>query len=200
MGKLKKNIILLGSGGHCISVIDIIENSTDFNILGILDPNSREDNVLGYKILGGDNLIPELINKNTFFLIPVGQIKSWSVRKKIAKILTDNNARLATVISSLAYVSKHANIEEGTVIMKHAVINANSKIGKNCIINTKSNIEHGVSIGDFCHISTCAVVNGDSTVGQESFIGSNSTISNNITIPQNSVISAGKFIKSWIKL
>ena len=51
--------------------------------------------------------------------------------------------------------------------MNHAVVNAKSKIGKNCIINTKSNIEHGVSIGDFCHISTCAVVNGDSIVGMD---------------------------------
>ncbi len=66
--------------------------------------------------------------------------------------------------------------------MNHAVVNAKSKIGKNCIINTKSNIEHGVSIGDFCHISTCAVVNGDSVVGKGSFIGSNATISNNIQL------------------
>jgi UDP-3-O-[3-hydroxymyristoyl] glucosamine N-acyltransferase len=92
-------------------------------------------------------------------------------------------------------VSKHANIEEGTVIMNYAVVNAKSKIGKNCIINTKSNIEHGVSIGEFCHISTCAVVNGDSTIKRGTFVGSNATISNGITINENSIISAGEFIK-----
>ena len=58
-----------------------------------------------------------------------------------------------------------------------------------------SNIEHGVSIGDFCHISTCAVINGDSEVGRGSFIGSNATISNGISIKENSIISAGEFIK-----
>ena len=79
--------------------------------------------------------------------------------------------------------------------MNHAVINAQARIGKNCIINTKSNIEHGVIIDDFCHISTCAVVNGDSTIGKDSFIGSNSTISNNIKIKHNSIIGAGKFIR-----
>ena len=86
MVELKKNIVLVGGGGHCISVIDIIENGNEFNILGILDPNSKENNLLDYKILGGDNLIPELVNENTYFLITVGQIKSYSTRKKIAKI------------------------------------------------------------------------------------------------------------------
>ena len=195
MVELKKNIVLVGGGGHCISVIDIIENGNEFNILGILDSNSKENNLLGYKILGGDNLIPELVNENTYFLITVGQIKSSSTRKNIAKTLAKNNAKLGTVISSLSYVSKHAHIEEGSVIMNHAVVNAKAKIGKNCIINTKSNIEHGVSVGEFCHISTCAVVNGDSVVEKGSFIGSNATISNGILIKENSIISAGKFIK-----
>ena len=195
MVELKKNIVLVGGGGHCISVIDIIENGNEFNILGILDSNSKENNLLGYKILGGDNLIPELVNKNTYFLITVGQIKNYSIRKNIAKTLTENNAKLATVISCLAYVSRHAFIEQGTVIMNHAVVNAKSKIGKNCIINTMSNIEHNVLIEDFCHISTCAVINGDSIIGSGTFIGSNATISNGISIKENSIISAGKFIK-----
>ena len=195
MVELKKNIVLIGGGGHCISVIDIIENGTDFNILGVLDSNVRENNILGYKILGDDNLIPDLVNENTYFLITVGQIKNYTKRENIAKKLTESNAKLATVISPLAYVSKHAHIEQGTVIMNYAVVNAKSKIGKNCIINTMSNIEHGVSIGDFCHISTCAVINGDSEVGRGSFIGSNATISNGISVKENSIISAGKFIK-----
>ena len=195
MSKIKPNLVLIGGGGHCVSVIDMIENGNEYKILGILDSNIKENNILGYKILGGDNLIPELVNENTYFLITVGQIKSYSTRKKIAKILIENKAKLATVISSLAYVSKHASIEEGSVIMNHAVVNAKAKIGKNCIINTMSNIEHGASIGEFCHISTCAVVNGESVIGNGTFIGSNATISNNIVIKDNSVISAGKFVK-----
>ena len=195
MSEIKPNIILIGGGGHCVSVIDVIENDNKFNILGILDSNIKEDNVLGYQILGGDNLIPELVNENTYFLITVGQIKSYSTRKKIAKILIENKAKLATIISTLAYVAKHVNVGEGSIIMNGAVVNAKSTIGKNCIINTKSNVEHGVSIGDFCHLSTCAVINGDSVIENGTFIGSNATISNNVSIKENSIISAGKFIK-----
>ena len=195
MNNSKKNLILIGGGGHCVSVIDVIEQQGLFNIKGILDSNSKNKNILGYPILGGDDLISKLVNKNTFFLITVGQIKSSKIREKIAKNLKRNNAKLATVVSSHSYVSKHSFIGEGTIIMNGAIVNANAKVGTNCILNTKSNIEHDVSVGDFCHISTCAVVNGDSVIGKGTFIGSNATVSNGITIEENSVISAGKFVK-----
>lgn len=195
MVNTKKNIILIGGGGHCISIIDIIENGNEFNILGILDSNNFGKNILGYKILGDDSLINNLVNDNTYFLITVGQIKTCSPRERIYKILKENNAKIATVISPLAYVSRHAKIGEGSVVMNHATVNAQSTIGRNCIINTMSNIEHGVLIGDFCHISTCSVINGDSQIGQRTFVGSNATISHGISIKEDSVISAGKFVK-----
>ena len=195
MNNSKQNIILIGAGGHCVSVIDVIEQEKKYNILGILDSKTNEDSLLGYPILGGDDLIPNLVNENTFFLITVGQIKSHTIRQNIADKLKINNAKLAKVVSPLSYVSKHASVQEGTIIMNGATVNAKAEIGKHCIINTKSNIEHGVMISDFCHISTCAVVNGDSVIGKGTFIGSNATVSNGIRIKKNSIISAGKFIK-----
>ena len=195
MNNSKPNIILIGAGGHCISVIDVIEQERKYNILGILDSYNKKDNVLGYPILGGDELIPSLVNDNTFFLISVGQIKSYSIRRNIADNLKINKAKLAIVVSPLAYVSKHASVQAGSIIMNGTIVNAKSKIGKHCIINTKSNIEHSVVIGDFCHISTCAVINGDTIIGRGTFIGSNATVSNGIEIKENSIIDAGKFIK-----
>ena len=190
----KPNIILIGGGGHCLSVIDVVEQEDKYNIKGILDDTKKGD-VLGYPILGNRDLVRELSTEGMFFLITIGQIKSSSTREDIALLLDSCKANLATVISPLAYISKHATIGEGSVIMHNAIINAKAKVGKHCIINTKANIEHNVQIGDFCHISTCATINGDTIVGKRTFIGSNATISNNITIVEKSIISAGNFIK-----
>ena len=190
----KPNIILIGGGGHCLSVIDVVEQEDKYHIKGMLDDTKKGD-VLGYPILGNRDLVKELSTEGVFFLITIGQIKSSSTREDIALLLDSCKANLATVISPLAYISKHATIGEGSVIMHNAIINTKAKVGKHCIINTKANIEHNVQIGDFCHISTCATINGDTIVGKRTFIGSNATISNNITIVEKSIISAGNFIK-----
>lgn len=191
----KPSLILLGGGGHCLSVIDVIERENKYFIKGILDSSIKDNNILGYPILGGDDKIASLINENVFFLITVGQIKKNTIRKKIALNLKKSKAQLAKVISPLAYVSPHAKIKKGTVIMHQAFVNAGAEIAEHCIVNTKANIEHGVKVEDFCHISTGAIVNGDSIVKSGTFIGSNATISNGITIEENSIISAGKFVR-----
>ena len=192
---MKPEIILVGGGGHCMAVIDVIEQENKYAIKGILDDRLLNKKILGYPILGGDDKIQSLIEKNVFFLVTVGQIKNFKIRSLIVKKLELNNANIARVISPLAYVSPHAKLDRGTIVMHYAVVNANAEIGQHCIINTKANIEHGVESGDFCHISTGAIVNGDSIVNRGSFIGSNATISNGIVIEENSVIGAGKFIK-----
>src|SRR5690606_32925171 len=83
--------------------------------------------------------------------------------------------KLPVITSPLAYVSRHAQIGEGTLIMHHALVNANANIGKNCIINSKALIEHDAQVGDHCHISTASVINGGVVVENNTFVGSNST-------------------------
>ena len=192
----KPNIILIGGGGHCISVIDVIEQQGIYNIKGVIDikENIGKD-VLGYRIIGSDNDLEDLFISCPNAIVSVGQIKSSSLRIHLFQKLKTIGYHLPVVISPLAYVSKHIIIEEGTIIMHHALVNAGAKIGRNCIINTKANIEHNAQVEDFCHISTGAIVNGDCIIGKETFIGSNATISNGVTIPPNSIISAGEFVK-----
>ena len=192
----KPNIILVGGGGHCISVIDVIEQQGKYNIKGIIDikENIGKD-VLGYKIIGSDNDLQDLFLSCPNAIVSVGQIKSSALRIHLFQKLKTIGYHLPIVISPLAYVSKYALIGEGSIIMHQASVNAGAKIGKNCIINTKANIEHNAHVEDFCHISTGTIVNGDCIIGKETFIGSNATISNGVTISPNSIISAGEFVK-----
>jgi len=58
-------------------------------------------------------------------------------------------------------------------------------------------IEHDVVIGDFCHISTGALVNGAVTIGGASFVGSGSVLREGLSLPPHTVISAGKRVMGW---
>lgn len=190
---MKNDLILLGGGGHCRSVIDVVE-SAGFNIMGILDrPEMVGQRVLNYSIIGTDDDISLYVDK-AMFLITVGQIKSNATRIRLANLVNESGGRFATVIANDAYVSKYAEIGEGTVVMHKAVVNANAKIGKHCIINTMTDIEHDASIGDFCHISTASVVNGEVEVGNNVFIGSGTVVHNGKRITDDIVVSAGSVV------
>ena len=192
-----KNLILIGGGGHCKSVIDVAE-SAGWTILGILDVvENVGKKVLGYTVIGADEQIPEFVHK-AYFLVTVGQIKDAGLRIKLHEKIWSAGGELATVIASDAHVSKHSEIGKGTVVMHQAGINAGTKIGKGCIINTMANIEHDAEIGDYCHISTGAMVNGDCWVGHETFVGSGAIVSNGVSIAKRCIISAGAVVRKSI--
>ena len=190
-----KPLVLVGGGGHCISVIDVAE-SAGYEILGILDrPEEVGKKVLGYEVLGTDDEMVKYIDKADF-IVTVGQIKSPALRIKLHGMIENVGGHLATIIAPTAHVSKHASIGEGTIIMHQAFVNAEAKIGKGCIINTASTIEHEVIVGDYCHISTGATVNGGAKVGERTFIGSQSVINQLVAIGSGTVVGAGSAVVS----
>lgn len=195
----QKNLILVGGGGHCKSVIEAAE-SVGYCILGVLDTlENVGKQVLDYKVIGTDDDIPQFVSKAEF-IITVGFIKNPAIRIKIYNRINEAGGKLATIVASTARVSKHATVGEGTVIMHQAFVNAGAQIGVNCIINTFSNIEHDACVGDQCHISTGAMVNGDCKVGKRVFIGSQSVLANGIEIGDDIVVGAGSLVRKTIRI
>ena len=191
-----KEIILIGGGGHCKSVIDVIEQESQFVIVGIVDkPKLIGTDVLGYPVIGSDSDLESLAKIYTYALVTVGQIRSPEARIKLFDLAKKAGFSLPRIISSRAYVSNHAFIGDGTVVMHDAFINAGTSIGDNCIINSKALIEHDCKVSNHCHISTNAVINGGVTIEEECFIGSGTTTNNSITIKKNSFIKAGSIVK-----
>ena len=191
-----KEIILIGGGGHCKSVIDVIEQEGKFQIIGIVDkPELLGVKVLGYPVIGNDSDLVDLSKKYRYALVTVGQIKSSSLRVRLFKLAVKVGLTMPNIISPRAYVSKHAMIGQGTVIMHDALVNANAKIGENCIINSKALIEHDAIIEDFCHIATNAVINGAAIVRQGSFLGSGVITKQGVKVEKNSFIKAGSLVK-----
>jgi len=192
---MREKIILFGGGGHCRSCIDVIERADCYEIAGIIDIKEKlGTSVLGYPIMGSESELPELVKEHKNFLITIGQIKSPIVRiEKFEKVL-QLGGKFPFVVSPGAYVSRHAEIGEGTIVMHGVIINANARVGCNCIINTGAVIEHDAIVEDHCHISTKATINGGTIVRRGSFLGSNAVTKEYIVIKEYSFIKANSLV------
>ena len=188
-------IILIGGGGHCKSVIDVIEKEGKFQIIGIVDKLALiGTKVLDYSVIGCDSDLENLAKKYKYALITVGQIKSPALRIKLFNLVFKLGFSIPFVISPRAYVSKHAIVGKGTIVMHDALINANAEIGENCIINSKALIEHDAIIENHCHISTGSIINGGAVIRSNTFFGSNSMAKENVVVERKSVIRGGSII------
>ena len=72
---MKKDIILIGGGGHCKSCIDVIEMEGNYRIVGILDlPNQLGRKQLNYEVIGSDEDLPKYFNQVDPLSSRVGEV------------------------------------------------------------------------------------------------------------------------------
>ena len=179
---MKREIIIIGAGGHGRVIADIVKSAGD-TVLGFLDDGIADSNIYG-RILG---TVSDCVKfKDKLFIIAIGNNE---VRKNISIKYPDLN--YYTAIHPSAIISDFAIIGRGTCVMPGAVIAAGAKVGAHCIVNTNAVIEHDCVLEDFVHVSPAAALCGTVSVGEGTHIGAGAVVINNIRIAPHSVIGAG---------
>lgn len=185
-----RDLVIVGHGGHCKVIADIVAREQQYRIVAYIDDSFEEaymkDHKLYVPFIGVSPVrrsFPE-----AKWMIAVG---SNEARKRIFKRLDLPLESYATIIDPRAVISPSAKIGAGTVIMPNAVINANVVIGEHVIVNTAAVIEHDSLVGNYVHISPQAVLTGGVTIMNGVHIGANAVIIPKKVIGQWSVIGAG---------
>ena len=193
---MPNSIILVGGGGHCKVVIDILKENNNYNEILISDlKENLGTEILGIRIEYTDDQLEELYKKgfrNAF--VSMGKVKIDDHRKKLFDKIKNIGFNIPIIISNSANVSKYSEIGEGTLVGRNTTIKACSKIGKNCIINSGSIIGHDCVIEDNVHIASGAILLGGTYIGNNSFVGAGSIIIQNINISEDTLIGAGAVV------
>ena len=130
-----KPIILIGGGGHCISVIEAAE-SCGREIAGILDlAELVGGEVACYRIVGTDSDITRYAD-TCEFIVTLGSIKSAEKRKQLFYAILKAGATPATLIASTAYVSKRDRRKTRLCGVASCHGERRCRSSSNCIINT----------------------------------------------------------------
>lgn len=189
-----KKIVLIGAGGHCKVIIDIIRSRNEYEIVGITDKNNV-GTVFNVPIIGNDDVLNELYDKGVkYAFICVGAFNNIKIRNVIYTRLKQIGYKLPVLLHKKAIVSQYASIEEGTCVMAGAIINPDAHISENCIINTGTIIEHECNINKNCNISPNCSIAGNVVVKNNTFIGIGSTVIEGINIGENVIIGAGTVV------
>ena len=192
---MSKELILLGGGGHCASVVDVIKQEGTYQVKGILDVAEKVgQSVLNYPIIGTEDDLPDLLKDTPYYLVTVGQVGNAEIRVRLYRLLKEQGAQLPVVVSPTAYVSTHAQLGEGTVVMHQACVNAGADIGVNNIINSQALVEHDVRTGAHCHLSTASVLNGNCQLGNEVLVGSRAALRQGVSIGNRVLIGMGSIV------
>ena len=193
---MSNSIVLVGGGGHCKVVLDVIKENNYYDEICISDLKENiGKEILDIRIEYTDDQLENLFKRGiSFAFVSMGKVNINDQRMKLYKKIKNIGFNIPPIISTSSIVSIYTEINEGTFIGKNAVINPEVKIGKNCIINTGAIVEHDCIIGDNVHIGPGAVLSGGVTVGENSFIGTGAMITQYLKIASNTLIGAGAVV------
>ena len=191
------NIVIFGSGGHAKVVIEIIQNSGEHRILGVIvETDSGEKEVNSVPVIGSDSDLPSLSKEMGFNHGIIGVYDNFvrcAIKDRIIGLLPDFG--FVTAIDPRASISRSARIGGGTAVMGGVTINAGCVSGQQCVVNTNSSVDHDCVMSNFSSIGPGVTLGGNVKIGKLSYVGIGSVISHNVVVGDNTVIGGSSFVK-----
>jgi UDP-perosamine 4-acetyltransferase len=192
---MKKDIIVIGGGGHAKVLIDTLQ-MTNMNIIGILDANPAVtgQEVLGVPVLGKDDYINHYAPDKVVLVNGLGSIDIPLVRKTIFYQFKAKGFEFYSVIHPTACISRDVKWGEGCQIMAGSIIQAGSILGNNVIINSGVTVDHDCRIEDHTHLAPGTVLSGNVHIEEECHVGSRAVILQGLHIAKRSLVGAGAVV------
>ena len=192
-----EKLIGFGAGGHARVIIELIRYQADYELVGLLTPDSNLLGrfILGVPVLGNDDLLPALYEQGIRnFFVGVGGTGDNTLRKHLFELARQHGMDPVTLIHPQAIVSPSVEIDSGTVILAGAILNAGASVGFNGIVNTGAIVEHDCVIGDHVHIATGARLAGMVRIGDGAHIGIGASVKQGINIGERAIVGAGAVV------
>lgn len=192
-------IILIGGGGNCKKIIDMII-SQGKKIKGILDDKYNDINIEFYrktKIIGKISELPKYKDYN--IIVTIGSI---NFRKEFFNKYIDY--KFPNLVHTQACISDTTKLGKGIVVHYGVYVGSDVIIGNFCHLDTSSIIEHDCILKN--NIMVCPGVNicGGVKIENDVFIGAGTTIINStknkkIILNEKCFIGAGSLITNSIE-
>ncbi|MGO4543326.1 acetyltransferase [Paenibacillus sp. 2TAB23] len=189
-----KNIIVFGAGGHAKAVIDTIEKTGIYQIVGIIDGLKPAGTMFyGYEILGDEQWLAQHESLASSGIVAIGD--NWTraaVVEKIKSILP--HFSFITAIHPSASVARGAQIGSGTILMAGSVVGSDTRISEHCIFYANTIAEHDTTIGNYVTLAPGACTGGNVRIGDYSVVSLGAAIIHGKTIGEHTVIGAGSTV------
>jgi sugar O-acyltransferase (sialic acid O-acetyltransferase NeuD family) len=117
------------------------------------------------------------------------------LRTRLADAVKSKGFRLASYVSSRAFVWRNVKLGEHCFIFEDNTVQPFVECGDNVVLWSGNHVGHHSRIGDNCFISSHVVISGFCNIGANCFLGVNSALANNVTLGRDCWIGPGVTIK-----
>lgn len=193
---MRKKLVIVGAGELALIAYEYFTYDSDYEVVGFSVERDyiKETELNGLAVVAFEEIeshFPQDAH-DVFVAIPASGLNR--LRTRLYHAAKEKSYRLATYISSRAFVWRNAEIGDNCFIFEDNTIQPFTKIGNNVIMWSGNHLGHRSVIRDNCFVSSHVVISGYCDIGESCFLGVNSTINDRVTIPHDCVIASGSLV------
>lgn len=188
---MSKKIVILGAGRFASEVMDLLDESGDYEVKAFvqnLDSEKKNQSVLDLPIIWIEDAIPLVLDHEA--------VCGFGAKERVIFIKQANDLgfRFPVVAHPSVKISTKSSIDVGTILLPGSIIASYTEVGKYVIVNRGCLIGHHVKIKDYVTINPGVNIAGSVTIGEGTIIGMGAVILNHISIGSYCVVGAGAVV------
>jgi len=196
----QERVLILGAGGGCNLVLDILARIVHQRPAFILDNNNKVHNksLMGTKILGGFDLIEELWASGKFDAVISTIVRDNEERAQIFYDITKRKIPFTNIIDATANIRLNVKIGTGNLIVSGCYLAPSLTLGDNNFLAAYTAIEHHSVVGSHCTFGPRFTASGKVEIGDKCKFGTGVFVEPMIKIGENTTVASGAIVTNHI--
>ncbi|WP_315718562.1 MULTISPECIES: acetyltransferase [unclassified Bradyrhizobium] len=188
-----KKLVLFGTEDFADIAYEYFTHDSAYEIVAFTVDRAylKETEKFGLPVIAFEDIETVVRPEEADFFAAIVYAKLNRLRQEICAKAKAKGYRLASYISSRAFVWRNVLVGEHCFVFEDNTIQPFVTIGDNVVLWSGNHIGHHSKIGNHCFLTSHVVVSGWCQIGDHVFIGVNTTLANNTKIGEVSWINHG---------
>lgn len=187
-------LIIFGTSDIARCAYEYFTHDSDYDVVGFSVDEAYlegQETYLNLPLVPFESVDDFFSPQTHHFFVAIGSQKLNRLRADKCEAVKQKGYKLASYISSKAFVWPNVIIGEHAFILEDNTLQPHVKIGNNVTLWSGNHIGHSAIIEDHCFITSHVVVSGLCNIGKYSFLGVNSAVADTVRVGCDNFISMG---------
>ena len=192
----KRKLVIVGDSAFAEVAFEYFTHDSDYEVVAfaVEAEYRKRDRLFGLPVVAFEDLPRLYPPEEHWVFVAVVYTQLNRLRTRLMHEAKNKGYRLASYISSKAFVWPNVQMGEHCFIFEDNTVQPFVRLGDNVILWSGNHIGHHTEIGDHCFISSHVILSGFCKVGRSCFLGVNCTVANNVTIGDDCWIGPGALV------
>lgn len=195
-----RKLVIVGAGEFGSMAYEYFCDDSSYEVCGFASEARyrKADEFMGLPFVDFEALEDRFPPADFDAFVAITYVQLNAERKRLFEECRSKGYRIASYISSSAFVGRGVEVLPGAFVMEGCSLQRHVRIGNGAVVWGGCVIAHQTSIHDFSWVAPGVSTGGFSSIGQQCFIGVGTAIADNVAVPEQSVVGAGSVVTKSI--